>query len=115
MIKNSNKIYFGGMDKKGMDCSALMVLSYKAIGKTIPRTSSAQSQTGKRLKKSQIRPGDLVFFDSNLNGRINHVGLVTEVRAKDVVFIHATTSRGVVEDVMSNRYYSQRYKRAIRP
>ncbi|MFK7969482.1 MAG: C40 family peptidase [Bacteroidia bacterium] len=106
---------FGGMDRKGMDCSALMMLSYKAAGKTIPRTSSAQSQTGKRLKKSQIRPGDLVFFDSNLNGRINHVGLVTEVRSNDIVFIHATTSRGVVEDVISNSYYQKRYKRAMRP
>jgi probable lipoprotein NlpC len=106
---------FGGMSRKGMDCSGLMVLAYRAAGVELPRTSSLQSTTGKRLKKSQVRPGDLLFFDSNMNGKINHVGLVTEVRKDDVVFIHATTSRGVVEDRMSNRYYQQRYKRAMRP
>jgi cell wall-associated NlpC family hydrolase len=106
---------FGGMSRKGMDCSGLMVLAYRAAGVELPRTSSLQSKTGKRLKKSQVRPGDLLFFDSNLNGKINHVGLVTEVKKNDVVFIHATTSRGVVEDRMSNRYYQQRYKRAMRP
>lgn len=106
---------YGGMSRKGMDCSGLMVLAYRKAGMELPRTSSLQSKTGKRLKKSQIRPGDLVFFDSNLNGKINHVGLVTEVKKNDVVFIHATTSRGVVEDRISNRYYQQRYKRAMRP
>lgn len=106
---------FGGMSRKGMDCSGLMVLAFRKAGIELPRTSSLQSKTGKRLKKSQVRAGDLLFFDSNLNGKINHVGLVTEVKKNDVVFIHATTSRGVVEDRMSNRYYQQRYKRAMRP
>lgn len=106
---------FGGSTRKGIDCSALMMLSYAAAGVTLPRTSSQQSQTGKRVSKNKIRTGDLLFFDTSLKGRVNHVGLVSRVKSGEIYFIHATTSRGVVEDVLSNRYYTQRYKHAMRP
>lgn len=108
---------YGGTSKAGMDCSGLVMTSYKASNIDIPRTSSSQSQFGKEIKLIAIKPGDLVFFSAKKNSKsITHVGLVTEIKDKEhVTFIHASTSRGVIEDNIFSDYYSERFVKAIRP
>ncbi|MBB1483003.1 C40 family peptidase [Tessaracoccus sp. MC1865] len=53
------------------DCSGLTSWAYKQVGVTLPRTSSAQISVGKRVAKSELQPGDLVFYYSP----ISHVGI----------------------------------------
>ena len=107
---------WGGTTRAGMDCSGLLVNSFKAIKYDLPRTSAEQSKTGNRVAKDEIKPGDLLFFATGKKKRkINHVGLVTEVRSrKDIKFIHASTSMGVVESNLQAEYYAKRFRQARR-
>ena len=109
------KYKYGGITKKGIDCSGLMCVSYKEAGVTIPRTSSAQSQTGKRVYIGELQTGDLVFFGSKPKSKkVTHVGMVSRITKDGIYFIHASSSRGVVEDLLSSSYYRPRYVSARR-
>ncbi|TAE55071.1 MAG: NlpC/P60 family protein [Bacteroidetes bacterium] len=104
---------FGGTTRKGMDCSGLVYTSFQSVNKTLPRTSADMASAGKELKKSEIRPGNLVFFSTGSSSRINHVGLVTRVKDGDIEFIHSSTKRGVVRNWLSEEYYTKCYKKAV--
>lgn len=53
---------FGATGPTSYDCSGLTLSSWKAAGVTIPRTAAQQAKSGTKIKKSQLQPGDLVFF-----------------------------------------------------
>lgn len=107
---------YGGTTRSGMDCSGLLLNSFKAINMPLPRTSEAQSKAGKEVKMNELKPGDLVFFATgDKKKKITHVGLVTDVRKKDnVKFIHSSTSLGVVETNLHSDYYIKRFRTARR-
>ena len=107
---------WGGTTSKGMDCSGLLLNSFNAIDYKIPRTSAEQSKLGKKVSKSSIKKGDLVFFATGKKKRkITHVGLVTEVKGNDYVkFIHASSSNGVTESSLTSDYYKKRFRYARR-
>lgn len=104
---------YGGLTRSGMDCSGLVYTSFQAVGKTLPRSSAAMAETGREVKVSELRPGHLVFFSTGSSTRINHVGIVVRVQAGEVEFIHASTSRGVVINRLSETYYSERFRKAV--
>ena len=108
---------WGGTSRSGMDCSGLLLKSFEAINMEIPRTSIAQSKMGKNVNLQDVKEGDLVFFAAGKKKRrITHVGLVTNVRSKDDVrFIHASSSKGVIEVNLMSRYYQKILVKAIRP
>lgn len=62
---------YGGTGPNAWDCSGLTRGAWKAAGKKIPRTSQAQARFGKKVKKKDLKKGDLVFF---YKGR-SHVGI----------------------------------------
>lgn len=107
---------FGGMNRAGMDCSALLFHSYSSIKVRLPRESKDQAKQGEKVKLKDLKPGDMIFFATGKRkNRINHAGIVTTVRGKrDVRFIHASTSKGVTESSLFTKYYLQRFKRARR-
>ncbi len=108
---------YGGMTRKGVDCSGLLHVSFKSAGVNLPRSAKEQSKFGKKITKEDLQPGDLVFFSKKKVGRkVNHVGLVTRTKGrKKVTFIHASTSKGVIESNLSSEYYRKRYIKARRP
>ena len=107
----------GGTNKFGIDCSALIQNSFQAAGFTMPRTSRQQSETGRPVNKSDLQPGDLVFFaDRKIGNGITHVGLVTEILSGgDVKFIHTSSKLGVTENLLSTSYFAKTYAKAMRP
>ncbi len=106
---------YGGTTRSGMDCSGLLLNSFKAISLDLPRSSEAQSKIGKAIKKQDLKPGDLVFFATGKDkNQVTHVGLVTEILDDDVKFIHASSHLGVVETNISGDYYQKRYMGARR-
>jgi probable lipoprotein NlpC len=107
---------YGGTTRSGMDCSGLLLNSFKAIQFDLPRSSEGQSKVGKEVKLKELEPGDLVFFATGKKKRkITHVGLVTERKDKDnVKFIHASSSLGVVETNIFAEYYMKRFRGARR-
>jgi probable lipoprotein NlpC len=107
---------YGGTTRAGMDCSGLLLNSFKAIHVDLPRSSADQAKVGEDVKLKDLQPGDLVFFaTTDKKRKITHVGLVTEVKDKDnVKFIHASSSLGVVEANIFADYYQKRFRSARR-
>ncbi|NME71859.1 C40 family peptidase [Flammeovirga aprica] len=104
----------GGTTKKGMDCSGLMLVSWQAANVQLPRVSSEQAKRGKAVSFNNLQPGDLVFFHPHGGTRINHVGMVTEVEGGKMYFIHASTSRGVMESELTSAYWKGIFSKARR-
>lgn len=100
----------GGSDKTGIDCSALVQSFFATMyGITISRTCREQYGDTRRIKKTQLREGDLVFFKTR--GRsISHVGIYL----RNNKFIHASTSSGVMISDLSEAYFTKRYAGAGR-
>jgi cell wall-associated NlpC family hydrolase len=112
---------YGGTTRSGMDCSGLLLNSFKVVDVNLPRSSEAQSKVGKEIRKmNDLEPGDLVFFATGRRkDEITHVGLVTDVKSRDnIKFIHSSSSLGVVETNLFAEYYLKRFRvarRVIKP
>ena len=104
---------YGGSSPSGFDCSGFAMYLYKQFGYSLPHTASGQfANCGVKIAKSDLQPGDLVFFTSPGNGgRINHVGIY--MGGGDV--IHARYSIGRVHiNNLSESYYAKNYVGAVR-
>ncbi|MGW5368101.1 NlpC/P60 family protein [Streptomyces sp. NPDC004009] len=62
---------WGATGPDAFDCSGLVQAAYRSAGISLPRTTYAQINAGRRVSRSQLQPGDLVFFYSG----ISHVGI----------------------------------------
>ena len=107
---------YGGTTRVGMDCSGLLYTSFQKCDLRLPRVSRDQATVGPAVKIDRVQPGDLLFFATTKGQRrINHVGLVTEVARNKIIFIHATSSLGVMEDNYYSDYYRRAFVKAVRP
>lgn len=102
----------GGTDPdSGLDCSGFVQLVFKdAVGMLLPRTAKEQSEVGDVVDKRELKPGDLVFFNT-MRRAFSHVGIYLG----DNRFMHAprTGAEVRVED-MSQSYWVKRYNGARR-
>ncbi|RNC92645.1 MAG: NlpC/P60 family protein [Allomuricauda sp.] len=106
---------FGGSTKKGMDCSGLVHVSLKENNIDFPRVSHIMANEGKKIKVKEVRKGDLLFFKTRKSGkRINHVGLVVDVKGNEIKFIHATSSRGVIVSSLKDGFWNASFVKATR-
>ncbi|MNW38673.1 NlpC/P60 family protein [Fontibacillus panacisegetis] len=101
---------YGGTTTNGFDCSGFTRYVYSKMGIQLPRVSTAQFNTGVSISKSDLKAGDLVFFNTQGTGKVSHVG----VYIGDGKFAHASSSKGIRTDALSNSYYKQRYVGAKR-
>lgn len=108
----------GGESKKGIDCSALTMLSFKNAGIVLPRTSMEQSKTGKAVSLKEVQPGDLIFFKfkkTKTSNPVNHVGIVSKIDKTGIIyFYHASTSLGVTESSLAETYYKDVFVKIMR-
>ncbi len=101
----------GNSPDTGFDCSGLIRYVYSQItGQALPRNANDLSQVGETVDRTELQPGDLVFFNT-LRKPFSHVGIyLGESR-----FLHAPSRGGSVEIVdMSQRYWQSRYNGARR-
>ncbi|CAL2102732.1 NlpC/P60 family protein [Tenacibaculum sp. 190130A14a] len=105
----------GGTTKRGMDCSGLVTTVFRAFDMQLPRSSALMSREGEEISLEEVREGDLLFFDiARLKGNINHVGLVTSIEKGNILFIHSTTSRGVITTSINEPYWKEAFVKAKR-
>ncbi|RDI15873.1 C40 family peptidase [Flavobacterium sp. AG291] len=106
----------GGTTKAGMDCSGMVYATFKIFDITLPRSSNEMVKATNEVKLSEVKKGDLLFFRNNHNRKtINHVGIVTEVTPEgEVLFIHSSTSSGVIISSMNENYHSRTFVKAGR-
>ncbi|CAG36409.1 C40 family peptidase [Desulfotalea psychrophila] len=98
---------YGGQTRRGIDCSAFTQQVYQQLfAICLPRTTRGQIRTGRYIPRNKLHPGDLIFFQIGKGGR--HVGIYTG-RGK---FIHASSSRGVMQSSLARRYWQKRYLKA---
>ena len=101
---------FGGKNPSaGLDCSGMVSYVYQnAIGMNVKGSAKDIAKRAKKIKTSELRPGDLVFFNT-LNRPFSHVGIFIG----DGKFIHSPNSRGSVRvNKLSEKYYSKRFEMA---
>ena len=95
---------FGGTTPKGFDCSGFIQYVFKELGYNIPRLADEQYKLGKAAKVSELEPGDLVFFSTYEPGA-SHCGIYVG----DGNFMHASSSKGIRVDALSNEYWRPRF------
>lgn len=101
----------GNTPEGGMDCSGLVDYVFKeAWGKILPRTSLELSKVGETIKRQDLQPGDLVFFNTLKRG-FSHVGIYLGEHK----FIHSPASGGQVRiESMDVSYWKKRFNGARR-
>ncbi|MBO4786872.1 MAG: C40 family peptidase [Prevotella sp.] len=103
-----------GQHKKqeGTDCSGFVMEIYLSVYNMKIERNSARISTHScyEISPEELREGDLVFFHNGSGNGITHVGIYL----KDNMFAHASSSRGVVIDNLSSRYYSEHFYAAGR-
>lgn len=103
--------YGGNSPESGFDCSGFVRHAFlKSLGLQLPRTSLEMSRVGEALQEDQLRPGDLVFFNTQQQP-FSHVGIyVGEDR-----FVHSPKSgKSIVIVNMRENYWRSRYNGARR-
>ena len=99
---------YAGNDKgEGVDCSGLVVQVYLTVyGIPLERRSAdIFDKNCTPINKSDLRQGDLVFFDTSKKGGISHVGIYL----RDNYFVHASSSRGVMVSNLTQPYWQNHY------
>jgi cell wall-associated NlpC family hydrolase len=101
----------GGIDPSGFDCSGLTYYVYHRLGLELPRSAAKQASVGRRIKRNNLRVGDLVFFSTGRGRNVTHVGIYLGSRK----FIHAPgQGKKVIISELDSDYYSRKYHSARR-
>ena len=102
----------GGADPDGFDCSGLVHYVFAQYGIAVPRIVEEQYEVGKKVRPSDLEPGDLIFFNTKKRGRgVSHVAIAIGNSS----FVHAPNSDGVVRvETLDSSYWGSRYVGARR-
>lgn len=93
----------GGSNKSGIDCSAFMqILVDSVYNYSLPRTAREQYGATRHISRTELREGDLVFF--NTRGGVSHVGMYLQNNK----FIHASSSGVIISDLFEP-YWIKRF------
>ncbi len=108
------KYVYGGSSPKGFDCSGFVSYVYNHFGISLERVAADQARQGTKVSRANLKPGDVVFYDTN-GGKnyINHAGIYIG----DGKFIHASSGSNahkVVISSLSEGFYSNAYMSARR-
>lgn len=102
---------WGGVSIYGVDCSGLTYVSYFLNGIKLPRDADQQFQVGRKVERTDLRPGDLVFFNTEGSGTVpTHVGIYSG----DGQFINARSRQGVVVSRLEEPLFARGYLGARR-
>lgn len=103
--------YGGDSPDSGFDCSGFVRYVFRrSLGVELPRSTSEINRLGQSVELAQLRPGDLVFYDT-LRSMFSHVGIYLG----DARFVHSPSSGGSVRvEHMQDNYWRRHYNGARR-
>lgn len=102
---------WGGTSPSGFDCSGFVYYVMNSLGIKISRTMNTMYSQGKAVSKSDLQPGDVVFFQNTYKAGLSHVGIYVGGGQ----FIHSPQSGQVVSFAnLNSSYYTSRYYGAAR-
>ncbi len=89
------------------DCSGFTKYVFEKHGITIPRYSGYQANIGTKVAYNELEKGDLVFFDTDKKGKVNHVGIYLG----DHKFIHASSGgkKVMITSFIQKKFYRNRF------
>jgi hypothetical protein len=64
---------WGGMTERGIDCSGLVHMSYRALGRLVPRDADQQEEAGTQVDEADLRPGDLITYGDPESEAATHI------------------------------------------
>ncbi|MFQ5753303.1 MAG: C40 family peptidase [bacterium] len=97
---------WGGSTKSGMDCSGFVRTVYRgATGLELPHSARTMFKMGKFIEETELKFGDLVFFENIENYGVSHVGIYLGSNK----FAHTSTTQGVTISYLNEKYYRQRF------
>jgi cell wall-associated NlpC family hydrolase len=100
----------GGTGRFGLDCSGFVYVVYRDYDETrLPLTVRSQYRLDNRVEYDDLTYGDLIFFTTDKR-KVSHVGIYLG----EGKFVHASKSRGVVIDNLTDDYWIERYSGARR-
>jgi cell wall-associated NlpC family hydrolase len=95
----------GGTTPKGFDCSGFTMYVFEnSAGINLPHSSGAQAGVGQTLKRDELVPGALVYFNTSGRG-VSHVGIYIG----DGKFIDSSNGKGVAVNSLRDKYWGSRY------
>ncbi|MDC1284059.1 C40 family peptidase [Saprospiraceae bacterium] len=98
----------GKTPKSGFDCSGFTSFVMQENGVNVQGASYHQSKLGKKVSKSKVAPGDLIFFGKG--SKVSHVAIVKANTGNSLEVIHSTSGSGVrVDDINNSNYWNKRY------
>ena len=96
---------YGGNSINGTDCSGFVSSIFSSFFKIeLDRTSLLIFQNARKINKSEVKEGDLVFFKTD-GKKVSHVGITMTPNQ----FIHASSKKGVVVNSLNEPYYSKNF------
>lgn len=95
---------WGGQTPNGVDCSGYIQQVFSMAGYRVPRMADDQYAATQPVTQEEAQPGDLVFFTTYLPGP-SHVGIYLG----NGRFVHASSSRGVIESGLDDPYFAPRF------
>jgi cell wall-associated NlpC family hydrolase len=102
---------YGGSSPSGFDCSGFVYYVVNRSGGSVGRTIPYQINSGTRISRADLQPGDLVFFSNTYKRGLSHAGIYIG----NGKFIHAGNERsGVLVSSMNTAYWTSRYTGATR-
>jgi len=101
----------GGNSTRGFDCSGLVQYSYAQVNMQLPRNTEGLWAGSRTVSRSDVRPGDLLFFHQE-GKRNSHVAIYVGNNR----FVHSPSSgKRVSTASLADRYWNQHFSAARRP
>lgn len=103
--------YGRSQKRSGTDCSGFIMEAFdKSLGIKLPRNSAKQAEACRTIKRSELQPGDLVFFHARGSRHVSHVGLYVG----EGCMLHASSSQGVMVSRLNDPYWERAFHSAGR-
>ena len=101
----------GNTPDSGLDCSGFVRYVFQdTLGMTLPRRAEEMSRVGEKVRISDLKPGDLVFFNT-MRRTFSHVGIYIG----DNKFVHSPSTGSTIRvDDLDDRYWEKRFTGARR-